>query len=405
MFQVNTDQLCRPFRILLLVNVGFEIGGAERSVRTIRDALRQRGHEVRVVSTDAKLEDRQPFADLIIPQRPSGGINGLLSRFWYHGAYRALKEIVADFRPDVIHLHTISEFGPAVLRATGEIPTVLTVHGPEEYTRQLLPWQLPARAYRGSSYRWSDLRLSGFLRYFYLRFVQRPLYVRGFRYVDMFIAPSRFMAAMLRWDVRKVPIVHVYNGVPLPQAPPLRGTRNVLYVGRLEAVKGVDMLLHAMALAAKRMQDLSLTIIGDGEDRERLEELTHTLGLENHVRFLGPLDAVKITLHQAEAQVVVIPSVWPENLPTVAIEALAAGRPIVASNVGGIPELVVDGVTGRLVPSRDVRSLADALIELISNSTVAERMSAAGPQHAARFRVEPFIDTVESIYKKLAGLT
>ena len=78
----------RPLRILLVVNVGVEIGGAERSVRIIRDALRQRGHEVRVASTDAKLEGNPPFADLIIPQRPRAGITGLAARFWYQAAYR-----------------------------------------------------------------------------------------------------------------------------------------------------------------------------------------------------------------------------------------------------------------------------------------------------------------------------
>ena len=107
---------------------------------------------------------------------------------------------MADFRPDVVHLHTISEFGAAALRATGTVPTVLTVHGPEEYTLQLLPWQLPPGSYRHGSYRWSDLKFRGRLRYLCLRLVQRRLYVQGFRHVDTFLAPSRLMAAALRAD-------------------------------------------------------------------------------------------------------------------------------------------------------------------------------------------------------------
>ena len=314
----------RPLRILLVVNVGLEIGGAEKSVRIIRDALRQRGHEVRVASTDAKLEGNMPFADLIIPRRPRAGLTGLAARFWYQAAYRALKEIVAAFRPDVVHLHTISEFGAAALRATGAVPTVLTVHGPEEYTLQLLPWQLPPGSYRHGSYRWSDLKLSGRLRYLCLRLVQRRLYVQGFRYVDTFLAPSRFMAAALRADVGKIPVIHVNNGVDLPVERPLPGTRNVLFVGRLEAVKGVDILLRAVALAAARLPGISLTIVGDGGDRERLEGLTRVLGLENQVEFRGWLTGDTISGCQAAAQVVAIPSLWPENLPTVGIEALAA---------------------------------------------------------------------------------
>jgi len=72
----------RPLRILLVNNVGIEIGGAEKSVRIIRDTLRQRDHAVQVASTDAKLEGKPPFADLIIPQRPRAGITGLAARFW-----------------------------------------------------------------------------------------------------------------------------------------------------------------------------------------------------------------------------------------------------------------------------------------------------------------------------------
>ena len=393
----------RPLRILLVVNVGFELGGAEKSVRTISEALRRRGHEVRVASTDAKLADKPPFADLIIPQRPRTGITGLLARFWYRVAYRALKEIVADFQPDVVHLHTISEFGPAALRATGTVPTVLTVHGPEEYTLRLLPWGLPPSSYRDSSYLWSDLRLRGRLRYLYLRFVQRPLYVRGFRHVDTVLAPSRFMAAALRSDVGKVPVIHVYNGMALPAERPFAATRNVLFVGRLEAVKGVDVLLRATAVAAGRLPGISLTIVGDGDDRGRLERLTRTLGLENHVHFRGWLTGETISDCHAAAQVVAIPSVWPENLPTVGIEALAAGRPIIGSDVGGIPELVIDRVTGRLVPSGDVRCLADALVDILTDPAAAERMSPACRRHARGFLVEPFIDTIEDLYERLAS--
>jgi hypothetical protein len=80
-------------------------------MRVLRDALRQRGHEVRAASTDAKLEGRPPFADVIIPRRPRAGLTGLAARSLHEAAYRALKEIVDGCRPNVVHLHIISEFG------------------------------------------------------------------------------------------------------------------------------------------------------------------------------------------------------------------------------------------------------------------------------------------------------
>ena len=167
----------------------------------------------------------------------------------------------------------------------------------------------------------------------------------------------------------------------------------------------MEILLRAVALAAARLPEISLTIVGDGGDRERLEGLTRVLGLENRVEFRGWLTGDTISGCQAAAQVVAIPSLWPENLPTVGIEALAAGRPIVGSDVGGIPELVIDGVTGRLVPSGDVRCLADALVDILTDPAAAERMASAGRGQAGRFLIGPFIDTIESLYERLASPT
>ena len=253
-FGVISKSSSRGLRILMMVNIGYEAGGAEKSVRLTRDALRARGHDVLVVSTDFKLGDRKPFADVIVPRRRGGAVANLLSRFWKQDVYKTLKATINDFSPDVIHLHTIGEFGSAALWATGQVPTVLTVHGPEPYTRKLLPWMLPGIYYRGSSYHLRDLKLIGLVYYLYLLFLQRPIYRRGFRYVDMIVAPSINLARALEADAGRIPVTQVYNGMVFPPSPPFRRTRNVLFVGRLEAVKGVDILLRAAALAREQVQ-------------------------------------------------------------------------------------------------------------------------------------------------------
>lgn len=388
-------------RVLILINIGYEGGGAERIVRLTRDVLRGRGHDVLVVSTDLKLGDRTPFADVIVPRRSTRGKSSPWSRFWDRHTYQALKAIISKFSPDLIHLHTIGEFGPAALWATGKIPTVLTVHGPEPYTRRLLPWMLPGNYYRGSSYRLQDLKPIGLAYYLYLLFFQRPIYRYGFRYVDMIIAPSAYLAKALDADARTTPVAHVYNGVMLPPGSPFRRTRNVLFVGRLEAVKGVDTLLRAVALAAGRVDGFSVTIAGDGEDRSRLEKMSSDLGLDDTVQFRGWLSREEITVCYAEAEIVAIPSVWPETLASVGVEALAAGRPVVASDVGGIPEVVVDGVTGRLVPRRNARMFADALVDILTHAETAEQMSISSRLNLGKFSMETFVDRLESIYEML----
>ena len=385
----------------MMVNIGYEAGGAEKNVRLTRDALRDRGHEVLVVSTDFKLGDREPFADVVVPRLPEGVVANLLSRFWKQNVYQALKAAINDFSPDVIHLHTIGEFGSAALWATGEVPTVLTVHGPEPYTRKLLLWMLPGTYYRRSSYRLRDLKLIGIAYYLFLLFFQRPIYRFGFRYVDMIITPSVNLAKALDADAGRIPVAHVYNGMVFPPAPPFRRTRNILFVGRLEAVKGVDVLLRATALARERIQELSVTIAGDGEDRSRLERMSSDLGLDGTVKFCGWLTPKEVAVCYAEAEIVAIPSIWPETLASVSVEALAAGRPVVASNVGGIPEVVVDGVTGRLVRRRDARLFAEALIDILTSIETAEQMSLSARLSVVKFDIETFSDRIESIYQTL----
>jgi glycosyltransferase involved in cell wall biosynthesis len=388
-----------------MINIGYEAGGAERIVRLTRDELRARGHDVLVVSTDFKLADQTPFADVIVPRRPPRGKGSLRSRFFDQHAYQAVKTTISKFSPDVIHLHTIGEFGPAAFWATGQIPTVLTVHGPEPYTRKLLPWMLPGSYYRRSSYRLQDMKAIGLAYYLYLLFLQRPIYRYGFRYVDMIVTPSAYLAKALEADARMTPVTHVYNGVMLSPAPPFRRTRNVLFVGRLEAVKGVDTLLRAVALAAGRVDGLSVTIAGDGEDRSRLEKMSSDLGLNETVQFRGWLSREELATCYAEAEIVAIPSVWPEALASVGVEALAAGRPVVASDVGGIPEVVVDGVTGRLVRRRDARMFAEALVDILTNAETAEQMSVSSRLNLGKFRMDVFVDRLESIYEMLVNQT
>jgi glycosyltransferase involved in cell wall biosynthesis len=387
----------------MVINIGYEAGGAEKSVRLIRDALRERGHDVLVVSTDHKLGGQKPFADVVVPQRPARGRGSLLSRFWYQNACQMLKATISDYKPDVIHLHTIGEFGAAALWATGDVPTVLTVHGPEPYTKRLLPWMLPGTFYRGSSYHLRDVKLIGLVYYLYLLMLQRPLYRRGFRYVDMFVAPSLNLAKALSADAGRIPVTQIYNGMVFPPAPPFKRTRNVLFVGRLEAVKGVDTLLRAVALAAGKLDGLSVTIAGDGKDRPRLRRMSSDLKLDGIVQFRGWLTPEEVAACYTEAEIVAIPSVWPETLASVGIEALAAGRPVVASDVGGIPEVVVDGVTGRLVPSRDEQKFADALIDILTNADISQRMSASALQSVTKFDMDVFIDRIESVYETLVG--
>ncbi len=173
-------------------------------------------------------------------------------------------------------------------------------------------------------------------------------------------------------------------------------------VGRLERQKGQDVLLDAVAELRRRGHECVVALAGDGTERKPLEHRAATLGLRDHVRFLGALeDPVPLI---AAASVVAMPSRW-EGLPLVLLEAMMRGRTVVASAVGGIPEVLVDGVNGSLVPAGDATALANALEHLVRQPDLALQLG----RQAARDVSDDFtwarvVQHYEGVYDEVLGL-
>lgn len=191
-----------------------------------------------------------------------------------------------------------------------------------------------------------------------------------------------------------------------PAATP-QHEKTVLHVARLVEVKGTRLLIEAFELVAQRDPEAKLVIIGDGPQRAALQSLTHPLRLEDRVRFLGeqPHDVVIDWMHRAA--VVCLPSLTArsgqvEGLGMVLLEAAAAGKPVVATRHGGIPEAVVDDETGLLVAERDTASLADRLLTLLSDTALRERMGQAGRRRVEReFDLTRQTAKLEKLYEGL----
>jgi len=178
-----------------------------------------------------------------------------------------------------------------------------------------------------------------------------------------------------QWD--KLRIVHcgvipsLYD--PTPSTPQI-GTR-LIFVGRLAAVKGLRVLLDAFARARETHPDLHLTLVGDGDDRAHLERLAAPLG--DAVHFAGYLSQDAVAKALAEADALVLPS-FAEGLPVVLMEALASARPVIATQVAGVSELVENGVTGFVVPPGDATTLAARIGQLAGDPALRARMGNAG---------------------------
>ena len=174
----------------------------------------------------------------------------------------------------------------------------------------------------------------------------------------------------------------------------------MLSVGRLSQEKGHADLLEALALLRKAepAADFRVVIAGEGPERGRLERLRKYLGLDGMV--LLPGQQADVRAFYGLANMVALPS-HSEGSPNVLLEAMSAGLPIVATNAGGIVEIASDGVTAALVPARDPRAFADALLRLRRDPELASRLAAAAKNVAARYTPEAYVSAMVEIYRSV----
>ena len=180
----------------------------------------------------------------------------------------------------------------------------------------------------------------------------------------------------------------------LPQSGPVVGS-----VGRLDRVKGYDQLVEASAIVLRDRPDAWFVGAGDGQERRALEDQARRLGVAERWLFLGWQERLEPLYHVFDLSV--LPS-RNEGMGRAAVEALACGRPVVATAVGGVPSVVEDGVTGLLVPPEDPQALASAILQLLENETARRRMGEAGPQQVReRFSHQVMLDGIDQVYRDL----
>lgn len=173
----------------------------------------------------------------------------------------------------------------------------------------------------------------------------------------------------------------------------------VIAAGRMVSIKRLDRLIDAFALV-RRVCPAHLYLIGDGPERQALEVRAHAKGLEPHISFVGWVD--EVANWYAAADVIALSSDR-EGTPLALIEAAAAARPVVASDVGGVADVVGDGETGYLVPPDDVAEFADRVVRLLVDPQLAQLLGRAAPARAERFAAERLIDDLDTTYRSMLG--
>jgi len=221
--------------------------------------------------------------------------------------------------------------------------------------------------------------------------IRETLIEQGYRPEKIFVIRNGIVMSRFQKQVRGTALRKELN---LPADAPL-----VLVFSRLNRMKGVEYFLDAAAILAKRFPAVRFVIAGDGANRRELEERAASLGIADRVVFTGFRTDIPILL--SEASVSVLPSLS-EGLSNSLLESMAAGVPVIAANVGGNPEIIEDGVSGKLVPPRDAAALAAAMGDFLGDRDLAARFGEAGRQRVTElFSMERSVHEVESLYHRL----
>lgn len=329
-----------------------ELGGMQSHVYNLTQSFARLGHDVRVVTARSQLGAplREKDGTVSVVRIPFVNLPKTMT-IQYLGASAAyLTWLVLSWRPDVLHVHSFWPDLLAIKHLSSMVPIVHTAH-----------------------------------ESLFLSMAEQPRYHRRLRFIvsniDGLIGPSdELVKAACKFGVPAARAMFLPNGVDSEKfSPSVKGiireryalassTQIVLCPRRLVPKNGVNFLIESIPPILQRHSDTVFVIVGDGPERSKLERQTEELKVQDRTIFAGAISNDEINRYYADADLVVLPSLK-EATSISALEAMSCAKPIVASNVGGLPYLVKDGVTGLLVSPADAGALASAIIELLGSSS------------------------------------
>jgi glycosyltransferase involved in cell wall biosynthesis len=399
-------------KILLINKYFFLNGGSETVMFSEREYFkRQEGVEVYDFSMQHPRNVYSEHSEFFVEEVDYKG-SALLGKFsafskFVHNwdAVKKLELLLKKYKPDIAHLHNIyHQITPSIIPVLKKygVKVVLTLHDYKlicpSYT-MLREGEICEKCVKGgyieafkNRCQGGSIVKSGLLSFeaYYHKLL------KSYDGVDLYISPSKFMVDKISERIPKRKIVLLSNGVGAESGVSTSDAGYILYFGRISKEKGIKTLLEAYR-ASK--QKLKLKVVGDGELFKELKEI-----YAEYVDFLGYKSGDSLAELINNASFVVVPSEWYENCSMSVIEAMASGKPIVGSRIGGIPEQIVDGVSGVLFEPGNIGDLQFCIDSLSDDVQLREKMGFSTRKlYLDKYCLERHNNKLLELYRKLLG--
>lgn len=399
-------------KILLVNKFHYLKGGSEKYYFELANLLREKGHQIAFFSMKNKKNvetgEKEYFVNEI--DLNTGSKLKALDVIYSKENKKKMIEALEDFKPDIVHVNNFQrQLSESIIEAVNErkIPVIYTAHDVQAICPAITMLDrdkeicelckngkylncIKKKCIKDSSLK----SILGAIEGKYYRI--KKVYNKKIAYI---ITPSKFYRQKLIEDgIKANKIEAIHNYIDVNQYNLQTDDQGyALYIGRLSKEKGILNLIEAFS----NLKNEKLYIAGDGPERERIENIIKDRHLEKNILLLGYLNQDQVKEYLRKARFVVVPSIWYENCPYSILETQAIGKPVIGTNIAGIPELVQDKVNGLTYQYDDIKELEEKMKILFENRSLAEEYGKKAKEIATKeYSKEKYYSKIVEIYEK-----
>ena len=398
-------------KILLVNKFHYLKGGSEKYYFDLAKLLQEHGHEVAFFTMKDEKNIKTDCKEYFVENSDMNSKNPLkaFDIIYSRKNKKVMEKALDEFKPDIVHLNNFQrQLSASIIKPIKKrnIPIVFTAHDLQAICPAIVMLDNEknicekclrgkyVNCIKGKCVKNSGLKsILGAVEGKYYRW--KKIYSRK---IDKIIAPSEFYKLKLIQDgitENKIEALHNFINIEDYNVT-IEDEGYALYYGRIIKEKGVLNLIKAF----KNIKNSKLYIAGDGPDIEKVKKYIHENNMDDTVKLLGYLNSSQVKEYVRKARFIVVPSIWYENCPYSVLETLAMGKPIIGSNLGGIPELVKDNETGLIYKYNSVIELEEKMNDLLNNKEKAVQFGKNAKEIAKKdFSKDEYYDKIIKIYK------